>query len=93
MYGNGAGTGLQTVTMQKQKEEVTQLVLRLGLIASTAVVVGAAVRTAVLFLAVAASTRTSATTTLAFVLCVPVLIKFLKALRAKNQNCVIAKSR
>ena len=72
--------------MQKQKEEVTQLVLRLGLAASTAVVVGAAVRTAVLFLTVAAAPRTAATTALAFVLCVPVLIKFLKALRAKNQN-------
>ena len=76
IYGNGAGTGIQTVTMQKQKEEVTQLVLRLGLAASAAVVFGTTVRTAVLFLTVAATTRTAAATTLAFVLCVPVLNEF-----------------
>ena len=75
MYWNGAGTGLQTVTMQKQKEEVTQLVLWLGLTASTAVVVGAAIRTSVLFLAVTTSARTAAAAALAFVLCVPVLNK------------------
>ena len=38
MYGNGAGTGLQIVMTQQQKVEATQLVLRLGLAASTAVV-------------------------------------------------------
>ena len=76
MYGNGAGTGLQTVTMQKQKEEVTQLVLRLGLTASTAVVVGAAVLTSVLFLAVTTSALTAAAATLVSVWCVPVLNKF-----------------
>ena len=75
MYGNGAGTGLQTVTMQKQKEEVTQLAPRRGVAASPAVVVGTSFRTDFLFLSVAATTRASAATTLAFVLCVPVLIK------------------
>ena len=79
MYGNGAGTGRQPVTMQKQKEEVTQLVLRLGLAASTAVVVGATstIRNAVLFFTVAATSPRAATSAaLAFVLCVPVLNKF-----------------
>ena len=75
MYGNGAGTGLQTVTMQKQKEEVTQLVLRLGLTASTAVVVGSAVLRSVLFLAVAAAALAAAATSLVSVWCVPVLNK------------------
>lgn len=70
MYGNGAGTGLQTVTMQKQKEAATQLVPRRATTASTAVVVGTTVRTAAPFLAVAATTRTPATTILASVLCV-----------------------
>lgn len=78
MYGNGAGTGLQTVTMQKQKEEVTQLAPRRGRTASTAVVVGTTIRTSVLFLAVADSTLTTAPATLVSVWCVPVLIKFLK---------------
>ena len=76
MYGNGAGTGLQTVTMQKQKEEVTQLALRLGLTASSAMVVWAAIQTHVLFPAVSATTRTIAATVLVSVWCVPVLNKF-----------------
>ena len=76
MYGNGAGTGLQTVvTMQKQKEEVTQLAPRRGGTASSAVVVGTAIRSTVLFLTVTATTFTAATATLVSVLCVPVLIK------------------
>ena len=75
MYGNGAGTGLQIVTMQKQKEEVTQLVIRLGLDASTAVVVGIAIRTTVLFLAVRAAARTTVAAAMVSVLCVPVLNK------------------
>lgn len=75
MYGNGAGTGLQTVTIQKQKVEATQLAPRRARTASAAVVVGAAIRTTVLFLAVAATTRTVASSTLVSVWCVPVLIK------------------
>ena len=73
MYGNGAGTGLQTVTMQKQKVEATQLVLRLGLTASTAVVVGTTFLTAVLFLTVATTALTTAAATLVSVWCGPVL--------------------
>ena len=76
MYWNGAGTGLQTVTMQKQKEEVTQLVPRRTRSASAAVVVGAAILTAVLFLAVSTTTLAAATVSLVSVLYVPVLIKF-----------------
>ena len=75
MYGNGAGTGLKTVTMQKQKVEATQLAPRRSLAASTAVVVGAGMLAAVLFLTVAAATLATAAASLAFVLCVPVLNK------------------
>ena len=76
MYGNGAGTGLQIVTMQKQKEEVTQLVhRRVRLSASAAAVVGAMMHTTALFLSVASSTLTSSTATLVSVWFVPVLIK------------------
>ena len=47
---NGAGTGVQTVTMQKQKEAVTQLAPRRARTASSAVVVGTTIWIAVLFL-------------------------------------------
>ena len=70
MYGNGAGTGLQTVTIQKQKVATTQPVLRLGLAASAAVVVGTAILAAVQFLSVAAAALAAATATLVSVWCV-----------------------
>jgi hypothetical protein len=60
---------------QEKKEAVIQLVLRLGLTASVAVVVGTTVLTAVQFLAVAASALTTAAAALVSVLCVPVLIR------------------
>jgi hypothetical protein len=60
---------------QQQKVEATQLALRLGLTASTAVVVGSTILTAVLFLAVATASLSGASTTLVSVWCVPVLIK------------------
>ena len=73
---NGAGTGLQVSMMKIQKVEATQPVLRLGLTASTAVVVGAAVLASVQFLTVAANALATAS---AFLLgsawFVPVLIK------------------
>ena len=72
---NGAGTGLQIAIIQAQKEVVTQLVLRLGLAASTAVVVGASILASVLFLTVTTAALASATTSLVSVLCVPVLSK------------------
>ena len=72
---NAAGTGIQEVTIQKQKVEVTQLVPRRGLTASSAVVVGTAIRTAVLFLSVAAAPLTPAASGLVSAWCVPVLIK------------------
>ena len=76
MYGNGAGTGKQTVTMKKQKVEATQPVPRRALTASFAVVVGTTVRAAVLFLGVVtAATLTTATAAMVSVLCVPVLNK------------------
>ena len=67
---NGAGTGCHSVTIQKQKVEATQLVLRLGLPASSAVVVGTAILATVLFLAVTAPSLTAATSALVSVLCV-----------------------
>ena len=70
---NGAGTGLQVSMMKIQKVATTQLVLRLGLTASAAVVVGTTALTARLFFAVITTARTSASTTLVSVLCVPVL--------------------
>ena len=73
MYGNGGGTGLHTVTMERQKVEAIQLVPHRGLTASAAAVVCAASLTAVLFLAVAPApltTATTASTAMVFVLCV-----------------------
>ena len=75
MYVNGAGIGLQIVMTQQQKVEATQLVLRLGLTASTAVVIGAAILTTVLFLAVTSTALAAAAAILVSAWCVPVLIK------------------
>ena len=66
MYGNGAGTPIR----------------RVRLTASAAAVVGTLMQASALFLTVAAATLTTRATTLVSVLCVPVLIKNLKALRA-----------
>ena len=66
MYGNGAGTPIR----------------RVRLAASSAVVVGTMMQAAALFLTVATAALTTGTTSLVSVLCVPVLIKNLKALRA-----------
>ena len=66
MYGNGAGTPIR----------------RVRLTASSAAVVGAMLQTAALFLSVTAATLASRSAALVSVLCVPVLIKNLKALRA-----------
>ena len=66
---NGAGTGGHTVTIQKQKVEATQPVPRRTLPALAAVVVGAKVRTAVQFLSVTTTSRTTVTATLVSVLC------------------------
>ena len=55
---------------QKQKVEAIQLVLRLGLAASAAVVLGATLLKTVLFLTVAYPVLAAATTTMVSVLCV-----------------------
>ena len=78
---NGAGTGIQISMMKIQKVATTQPVLRLGLTASTAVVVGTPNILAtgtpvnVLFLAVTTTYLTTTTTALVSVWCVPVLNK------------------
>ena len=73
MYLNGAGTGIQIVMTQQQKVEATQLVLRLGLAASAAVVHGSAILLPVLFLSVSSPTLTTSAAFLVSVWCVPVL--------------------
>ena len=75
MYGNGVGTGRQVVMTQAQKEAVTQLAPRRARTASTAVVVGSAIRAAAPLLTVATSARTTAAASLVSVWCVPVLNK------------------
>ena len=76
---NGAGTGLQLSMMKIKKVATTQPVLRRGLSASSAVVVGSAVRTAAPFLPVITTPRTTASATRVSVLCVPVLNKIKKS--------------
>lgn len=66
MYGNGARTPGR----------------RIRLTASSAAVVGAVMQTTALFLTVPATSLSTSSTTLVSVLCDPVLIKNLKALRA-----------
>ena len=56
----------------------TVTILRLGLAASAAVVVGSSLMTSVQFLAVTTTALTIATTTLVSAWCVPVLIKSAK---------------
>ena len=75
MCGNGAGIGMIKPTTVKVLE-TTQPVLRLGLYASTAAVVGTAFLPTVQFLTVASGVYLTATTTaMVSVLCVPILIK------------------
>ena len=75
MYGNGAGTGKQMITIAKQKVAAIQRVPRRVLTASSAVVVGTTALAARLFLAAAAATPATATLILVSGWCVPVLNK------------------
>ena len=75
MYGNGAGTGMQEITIAKQKVAAIQRVPRRVLTASTAVVVGTTTLKARLFLAAAATALTTAASVLVSGWCVPVLNK------------------
>ena len=75
---SGVGTGIQVVMVQLQKAVETQLVPCRGLAASTAVVVGEAIRIAVRCPFVTTTTRMAASSTLGSAWFVPVLSKITK---------------